>query len=467
MQDRLFEERTFPQRFPLEQFKRPVLLAPHPDDEVFGAAGLLALWARQGVRAQVVVLTGGQAQGDGAQRQTESRAAAACLGDYALDFWALPDRDLRCTPEFVQRIAAYAQAHQADLLLVPALHEPHPDHQACALAALWSLAQLPQPVDLCFYESGTALVHCTHLVDISSVQTQKIQAMRAFGSQEEVQPYSSRIAALNHFRALTLGPQVPVAEGLQWLPLAQQGWAALLPALDPLFLHHRGQAIVPQDLPLVSVVLRTQGSALLERAVASICAQSHARLELMLAAVIPGIEPPAWLPALSRPAHWLECPLDQPGLIAAGNRALQHASGQYVLVLDEGSFLSPGHITELLALLRGQSGVRAASLTPQFQQLHTLLFARSLCRQDGCAWRSSAAYEPDADFWLQICLHTRLAQPLANTSLAPDWPELYDQSQQALAVARNQLAQIHSSRAWRWVQKLRRIQKLLLPKGNV
>ena len=56
IQDRVFEAQTFPQAFPLEQFHRPVLLAPHPDDEVFGCAGLLALWAQRGVQAQVVVL---------------------------------------------------------------------------------------------------------------------------------------------------------------------------------------------------------------------------------------------------------------------------------------------------------------------------------------------------------------------------------------------------------------------------
>ena len=466
IQDRVFEAQTFPQAFPLEQFHRPVLLAPHPDDEVFGCAGLLALWAQRGVQARVVVLTEGQAQGEGAQRQAESQAAAAVLGGYALDFWQLPDRDVRCTPELQQRIAAYVQAHQADVLLVPALHEPHPDHQACALAALWSLVQLPQAVDLCFYESGTALVHCSHLVDITSVQAQKMQAMQAFGSQEEVQPYSSRIAALNHFRAITLGPQVQAAEGLQWLPLAQQGWSALLPALDPLFLHQRGQAIVPQDLPLVSVLIRTMGDPRLEQAIASVCAQNYPQLELILAAATPDLLPPAWLSVLSRQADWLAC-TEQPGFIAAGNRALRHARGQYFLVLEESSFLPPGHLTELVTLLREQPSMRAASMTPQFQQLHALLFASTLFHQDGCAWRNAVARESDEDFWLQICLHTRLVQPSGPAFDLPDWQQRYNQSQQELMIAQSQLTQIHNSRAWRWVQKLRDIQKRLVSKGGV
>lgn len=430
MRDRLFEVKTFPQLFPLEQFHRPVLLAPHPDDEVFGCAGLLALWAQRGVHAQVVVLTGGQAQGEGVQRQVESQAAAAVLGGYSLDFWQLPDRNLRCTPELVQRIADYVQSHQADLLLVPALHEPHPDHQACALSALWSLVQLPRPVDLCFYESGTALVHCTHLVDIASVQAQKMQAMQAFSSQEEVQPYSSRIAALNHFRALTLGPQVQAAEGLQWLPLAQQGWSALLPALDPLFLHQRGQAIVPQDLPLVSVLIRTVGDSRLEQAIASVCAQSYAQLEIIVVAAHGELHPPTWFDALPHQARWvcLQRPLTRP---QAANAALDHAQGQYCVFLDDDDIFAPGHIDKLVQALCQQGSMYAAHTDTQVVNLqgqevlrydspyqsqrliftnifpiHSVLFALNLVTEHGCRFDEALPVLEDWDFWLQVSMHT-------------------------------------------------------------
>lgn len=484
MQDRLFEAQTFPQPFPLSQFQRPVVLAPHPDDEVFGCGGLLALWAQQGVRAQVVVLTGGQAQGDGVQRQAESQAAAEHLGHYGLDFWQLPDRELRCTPMFIERIAAYLEAHQADILLVPALHEPHPDHQACALAALWSLGQLSRVIDLGFYESGTALVHCSHLVDISSVQEQKLRAMQAFSSQEDVQPYSSRIAALNHYRALTLGSHVQAAEGLQWLPLPQLGWAGLLPALDPLFLHARGQAVHPEDLPLVSIVMRTQGGTVLEAAVASICAQSYAQWELIIAPTQPGLSPPAWLERPSAKILWhsSDAPADT---VTATNAALVQANGSYVLVMDDSNFLPPSHVAELVQLLRQNPGLYAACLQPQRAHpgaapaIHEVLFARSLVAQGVCRWRHAAAHTPDADFLLQVQLQTCLAQPPSTVASAStkamtsdlaeeDWQQRWAQSQQALAQAQADLHDIHISRAWRWVQKLRRIRQFFrITKGKV
>src|SRR5690606_13374816 len=128
-QDRLFESHTFAQALPLERFKRPVLLAPHPDDEVFGAGGLLALWAQLGVPVQVLVLTGGQSQGDHTERQAESQAAAAYLGGYGLEFWQLPDRDVAATPALVEGIAAYLQAKQPDPVLNPGPPNPNPDPQ--------------------------------------------------------------------------------------------------------------------------------------------------------------------------------------------------------------------------------------------------------------------------------------------------------------------------------------------------
>jgi len=433
MQDRLFEAQTFPTDFPLKQFRRPVILAPHPDDEVFGCGGLLALWANEGVHAKVVVLTGGQAQGEGIERELESRTAAALLGNYCLDFWSLSDRELRTTPMLVQRIADYLKESQADILLVPALHEPHPDHQACALAGLWSLERLPKIIDLCFYESGTALVHCTHVVDITSVQMQKMQAMHAFNSQEDVQPYSSRIAALNHFRALTLGPHAQAAEAFQWFPLVQNGWPALLSGLDPLFLHQRGQAVWVQDLPLVTVLIRTTGDPRLEQAIASVCLQNYAQLEIVVVAAHGELQPPVWADSLTQDIRWVSVgeALTRP---QAANLALDNAHGKYCIFLDDDDLFTSGHIDKLVQGLRPLAGVYAIHTDTQvidaqsnevlrydrpYQSqrlifsntfpIHSVLFERSLVTVHGCRFDESLPVLEDWDFWLQVSMHTTFA----------------------------------------------------------
>ena len=70
--------------------RRAVVLAPHPDDEVLGVGGLLALPARAGSRVLIVAVTDGEASHPGSDalppgllartRATETLAALAALG---------------------------------------------------------------------------------------------------------------------------------------------------------------------------------------------------------------------------------------------------------------------------------------------------------------------------------------------------------------------------------------------------
>src|SRR5436190_24069407 len=74
--------------------ERLLVLAPHPDDEVIGCGGLVALHLREGRKVRVVVATDGGQAGDAATRQRESRAALASLGDAEIEFLNFPDRHL-------------------------------------------------------------------------------------------------------------------------------------------------------------------------------------------------------------------------------------------------------------------------------------------------------------------------------------------------------------------------------------
>lgn len=434
MHDRLFESSTFPQHFPLNRFQRPLVLAPHPDDEVFGCGGTLALFSQRGVQAQVVVLTSGDEQGESHGRQAESRAAAQILG-HVVEFWQLADRGLRCGPQFVDRLAQLLDSTQCDVVFVPALYEPHPDHQAATLALLWAIAAKQRPVDICFYESGSTLIHCTHVVDITAVAELKKRALDAFASQEFAQPYRSRIIARDHFRAMTLGPGAEAAEGFHWVPLGGKGWPALLPALDPLFLHARHQAVVPEDLPLVSVLVRTVGDPALEQAIASVRAQTYPCIELVVVAAHGQERPPEWLQVLASSGtgcrvRWV-CHHQKLTRPQAANAALQAATGIYCIFLDDDDLFAPGHVEKLVHLLRSQPTARAAHTDTQVINaegeqilsydkpyiperlvfsnvfpIHSVLFERTLLTQDSCRFDEALPVMEDWDFWLQVSGHT-------------------------------------------------------------
>ncbi|HEV7570161.1 MAG TPA: PIG-L deacetylase family protein, partial [Thermoanaerobaculia bacterium] len=114
--------------------ERLLVLAPHPDDEVIGCGGLVALHLREGRKVHVVVATDGAQAGDASQREGESRAALASLGDATIEFLRFPDRDLSKARDLDERLAAILREWKPDLIAVPSPLEIHPDHVALSRA---------------------------------------------------------------------------------------------------------------------------------------------------------------------------------------------------------------------------------------------------------------------------------------------------------------------------------------------
>lgn len=195
-----------------------LVLAPHPDDEVFGCGGLLALAADQGAAVHVVVVSDGAAGGDAVAREQECHAAAQALGYLrtagSLRFWTLPDRGVAPGPELVQRIRSLSRELAVDWLLAPSPFEVHPDHLAVCQAATEAAAEVD--ARLVYYEVGQALM-ANLMVDITRVLPRKQAAMRCFASQLAQQDYGEHITALNRYRSYTLGPGVTHAEAY-WQP---------------------------------------------------------------------------------------------------------------------------------------------------------------------------------------------------------------------------------------------------------
>jgi hypothetical protein len=370
-----------------------------------------------------------------AQRESESRRAAELLG-YALECWHFADRGLRCNERLIARIGQALEQHRPDVVLAPALTEPHPDHQALTLALSCAVARLgsahPAP-DLMLYESGGTLTQANVLVDISSVLELKGRAMAAFESQETAQPYQSRISARDHFRALQLGPGVQAAEAYTRLPLRQAGWPSVVPALEPLLLHGRGQAVQDQDLPKVSVLVRTVGDAHLERTLASVAAQTYPRLEVVLVAADGRTPAPkGWAALAGVELRYVStgAALSRP---AAANAALDAATGDWLIFLDDDDLWTPEHVAKLVACQTAQGQCRAVHTDVRvindagdelalYDQpwsaprmaftnvlpIHSVLFEADLVRRDGCRFDETLPVLEDWDFWLQVTQHTEV-----------------------------------------------------------
>lgn len=235
----------------------PVLvLAPHPDDEIFGCAGAIMRHLAAGDPITVIVLTdGGGTWADGperdayvALRREESRTAANILGYGEPVFWEYRDRALRCEEPLIQRLLAATTGFR--WLYAPSPHEIHPDHRALGLATLEVIRRSNATVSAAFYEIGAPLPP-NRLLDISDLLDRKRRAIACFAGQLVAQAYDRHVEALNRYRTYTLPREVEAAEAY-WVvsrdeaerelsilraALARQrqfsGWPELLPISEP------------------------------------------------------------------------------------------------------------------------------------------------------------------------------------------------------------------------------------------
>lgn len=193
------------------------VLAPHPDDEVFGCGGLLHALNGAGAQIRVAVVSDGAAQKQAeSQRQEESVSAAKLLGYPEPEFWGLPDGKLLEQQALENRIGDWLENIQPELVLAPSVWEMHRDHRAVAVAALSCMERLAEGATLAMYEVGVPLTP-NILVDISSALDVKDAAMACFVSQLAAQSYDEHIRGLNKFRTYTLSKDVKGAEAYHLL----------------------------------------------------------------------------------------------------------------------------------------------------------------------------------------------------------------------------------------------------------
>lgn len=201
---------------PLPPDRKILVLAPHPDDEVFGCGGAIALHRAAGAEVHVVLVTAGDAAGEAGVRLAESAAAARVLGTPPPQCWHIPDRHLRNSPELVARILDTLATTGASLLYAPSLWENHPDHRGLAEATLATVRQHGE-LGWMAYEVSAPL-RPNLLLDISPVLEVKHAAMTCFPTQLALQRYDRHLAALNTFRTYTLPASVEAAEAYEHYP---------------------------------------------------------------------------------------------------------------------------------------------------------------------------------------------------------------------------------------------------------
>ncbi|MGH3880377.1 MAG: PIG-L deacetylase family protein [Actinophytocola sp.] len=199
---------------PSENVRSALVVAAHPDDIDFGAAGTVATWTAAGIVVTYCVCTSGEAGGpvdrDAAEmirtREAEQRAAAAQVGVTDVVFLRYPDGSLTASIELRRDITRVIRQVRPDRVLAwsPEINwervgTTHPDHRAsgeAAFAAVFPDSRNPHAhrellddeglepwtVPELWVNDGPAPLR-NHAVDITDTFDKKMAALRSHASQ--------------------------------------------------------------------------------------------------------------------------------------------------------------------------------------------------------------------------------------------------------------------------------------------
>ncbi len=197
---------------PDSEIERVLVVAAHPDDIDFGAAGTIATWTDAGIEVVYCVVTDGQSGGFDIDvprsriveiRRGEQRAAGEIVGVHDIRFLGYVDGELVVAPDVVRRISATIRDVRPDRVLVPSterdwarIYRSHPDHLAAgeaALQAIYPAARNPfafpelleQGLEPWTVRETWLMAHPSdnHAVDVTGTFDRKIAAILAHESQ--------------------------------------------------------------------------------------------------------------------------------------------------------------------------------------------------------------------------------------------------------------------------------------------
>ena len=217
-----------------------LVFAVHPDDAELSCGGILLAEKMQGKKTGVIDLTQGElgTRGTAETRKQEAAAAAAILNLDVRDNLKMRDGFFKNDEENLRKVITAIRKYQPEIIFCNAPQDRHPDHgrsatlveDAAFLAGLRKIETMddsrlqevwrPKYV---FNFIQDKYLHPNFVMDISAVMDQKLEAIKAYGTQfnstgnNEPQTYISTPDFLESviYRAKMFGKMIGVnyAEG--------------------------------------------------------------------------------------------------------------------------------------------------------------------------------------------------------------------------------------------------------------
>lgn len=216
-----------------------LVIAPHPDDSEFGAAGSVAQWAKEGKRVVYVICTNGDKGTSDRElqpeqlvkiREEEQKKAADVLGVREVVFLGFPDQGLEDTPEFRKEVVRVIRKYCPPTVVTvdpSPRYISHRDHRIAGrvvLDAVYPFARdhlaFPDLLEEGYEPHKVQEVllwgssDMNYLSDISDTFPLKIEALKCHTSQigeRDLERMEEGMKA--RYRALAEGEEFELAEG--------------------------------------------------------------------------------------------------------------------------------------------------------------------------------------------------------------------------------------------------------------
>jgi len=181
-------------RYPYpEPYRRPLIVAPHPDDESIGCAGTILLHKRAGARVIVACVTDGRtsrafgldADEMARRRRLEAETCARRLGIDDLEWMGLRGDDWDELQLF-SSLESVMGRHRPDVVYAPSCVDFHPEHRKVAdgLSRFWKDSSTkPEAVRVYPLQVPLTPVLANLAVDVTDVMPQAREAMDAYATQ--------------------------------------------------------------------------------------------------------------------------------------------------------------------------------------------------------------------------------------------------------------------------------------------
>lgn len=217
---------AFVKNFGLQKVTRPfnkrdlvIVLAPHPDDEVIGCGGALALAVRASARVGVIYITNGSHGTTSGKkdnslikaRRREALAGLKVIGkNIRTKFLGFDDSGYRHNDNAATQIASLIQKEHGIIhIFTPWYFDDNSDHVEVTKTLLLALNLIDKSqIKIWLYEVWAPLVANT-ILPIGKVASKKVAAIKKHKSQTYCRNYESATLGLNNFRAMTADTKEP------------------------------------------------------------------------------------------------------------------------------------------------------------------------------------------------------------------------------------------------------------------